>query len=303
MKYTNLKDIIEKLNIYETIKFEYFNKDGDNYSLTTKNHNNLIELLYTKKDRVIVKCVECNEDLVFFFNYKIYHYGSENSEKIDIDTLSISIEHATRWIYLNDNIDSNYLDVHFLYPTFYIEYDLWCSNNPGHIQKLLLKITTDENFLIIRKIGQDPLNTMLQENNTTKYEKQLKMFNSLEDFKNLSACTSRSLYAGASTYLRRILEKMVDYYIKENGITPNSNYIEDKISSISKFLDKDFKDIAKKTYGMLSKAIHQLNEDEIKKFYFHLYQAILFQLQHQKQIDDSIEEKKKIKNIITNYDS
>ena len=120
---------------------------------------------------------------------------------------------------------------------------------------------------------------------------------------------------GSYVYLRRIIEKLIldalQEAIKEGAVTQkefeidennHQRRIEDKIKLLSNYLPKPLVD-NKNVYGIISKGIHELDEDECLKYFPIIEQLIKMSLAEsiakKKKKADEEELKKKIASITT----
>ena len=97
--------------------------------------------------------------------------------------------------------------------------------------------------------------------------------------------------------VKRVLEKIViTKYINKNDKNDNADF-KDKIKNVIDEFDEDIRDILKNTYGLLSKGIHELDENECLK-HFDTLKEIVEILLDQKL--DLLKKKKKIDSLKRN---
>lgn len=150
----------------------------------------------------------------------------------------------------------------------------------------------------IQKIGQYPSYADIDIPQADIYRKELgrKYYNELKRAIGLYSC---NVGIGSYVYLRRIIEKlMLDALreaIKEGTVTQeefeidenkHQRRVEDKIKLLSEYLPKPLVE-NKAVYGIISKGIHELEEDECIKYFPVIEQLIKMCL------DESIAKKKK----------
>jgi len=70
--------------------------------------------------------------------------------------------------------------------------------------------------------------------------------------------------------------------------------MEELVGAIRNYLDGDFYAYSKSLYELLSKGIHELDENEVLEMFETLYGAIRFQLDFEKNKDDSKAKKDEI---------
>lgn len=289
--------MVEKLNIYEPITFSLVNQTEGKYETNSLIHNRIQKLLVPENSRVITKCLDCNHEHTFFVYKTNVLYSKENDNKTTNGTISYAMIFDGAITYplnLDSCISDDYVFNKLYDADYYINYLCRCSNNYSHIQTITLRVILKNGELTLIKVGQDPINTELVSCESKFYQKQLRKFSAEEDFKNAIRSKDRNLYAGAATYLRRVFEKIVRYYLDEEGINPKGKRMEELVGAIRNYLDGDFYAYSKSLYELLSKGIHELGENEVLEMFETLYGAIRFQLDFEKNKDDSKAKKDEI---------
>lgn len=155
--------------------------------------------------------------------------------------------------------------------------DYECSRDSNHRVTFILLIEEHD----IRKIGQYPSYADIDIPQGDIYRKELgnKYYRELKRAVGLYSC---NVGIGSFVYLRRILEKLLmdamEVAIKDGAITRDDfDYIvdddkkhprrvEDKIKLLSDYLPKILTE-NKNVYGVISKGIHELEEDECLKYF------------------------------------
>ena len=74
---------------------------------------------------------------------------------------------------------------------------------------------------------------------------------------------------------------MLNRYLKEYNIKTTDDHVETKIKSVKEYFDPRIKDMLKNLYGILSKSIHELDEDQSKTYYDYLKAVIEIQLEYE----------------------
>lgn len=293
-EFKELKTIIVDLPIYGSFSFCLFD-DAINTSLSKNAKKQFTELFLTKK--VDIKCTECNKEYPFniLYNIKKYSYGRTiySYQNLLGDWKPCEIDHVD---FINGKIHVPEEDEGI------ISYVFVCNMDSHHYQTMDLLYHLKNNVFEIRKIGQKPLNIDLKESFSGEYKKVLKQYDSFDDYRQYEQSESRGLFAGACTYLRRIFEKMVNYKIK------NSQASKEEIIAAKKFdqkillakdqFDEDVRDILNNSYSLLSKGIHELNDEEIKKFHGLILEVINVQLESEKSKQQRDEKIKRIRSEI-----
>lgn len=144
-----------------------------------------------------------------------------------------------------------------------------------------IAILFDKNSAYITKIGQFPENSSLGHFVSEEYKKELRKINDAYiDYKNSEKSFRHGLYVGAYDYLRRVYEKMINYYLDKNNVVLEANAsAEKKIKSIKTSFDKRIQDFLYPIYSALSAGVHVMTEDECKENYSELKALIDIQLQ------------------------
>lgn len=284
MEYSELSEIVTELPIFGSFSVSF---SKDSYEELKKV---LANLFYTEKIRI--KCVECGEYCPFTVSHSIAKYGATGKYKYGANY---------GWSF-NDLDSSELFRYSILFPEFdegIIEYTFRCSMDSLHYQKMYLLYILSKGTITFRKIGQKPLNVDLKEKMSNEYKNILTKYDSFDDFRYFEQSESRNLLAGSCTYLRRILEKMVNKmfgeYKKTNNVVEEPKHFEDKFSLVKNQFEESIREIVKNSYSLLSKGIHELSNEEIKEFYILMLQVICVQLEYEKEIDETAKKRKTLK--------
>lgn len=146
---------------------------------------------------------------------------------------------------------------------------------------------------VVEKVGQDPSLADLQfKDLQIKYEKVLSQ-KYLKELKKAVGLASHGVGVGSFVYLRRIFENLIFESFDKNEESleiPKGDFtvkkMEDKIDILKDCLPSQLVEM-KSVYGILSKGVHQLEEDECLKYFQPLKLSIELIL------DQKIEEQKK----------
>lgn len=290
--YKNIVDTITKFNIYERLSFNIFKDSNiydDMYELDTSEYSKLINFLSKENDnkRILLHCLQCKNKIPFSFIENFYEYDDSEYNKIKPENFTIAHKYPDQFFSNFDLFDEpNEHTFSYIFDrTIYVDYLFRCSINHNHIQKMSLKMIFSSKGVEVVKYSQDPLNILLNDNNLTLFKNELKKFNVRIDYQNALQSESRNLYAGASTYLRRIYEKIIVFYINRDNITIDKNTtMEEKVNLIKTNLDLKFLEMSKNLYSLLSQSIHEISDKDISQYYVWLNSAILYQLSHEKEI-------------------
>lgn len=174
----------------------------------------------------------------------------------------------------------------------YAEVTLTCKRKSNDILRFLVyRDTTSTGF--VEKVGQDPSMADLQFSHLQrKYENVLDE-KYLKEFKRAIGLASHGVGVGSFVYLRRIFEKLIFQTFKDNQKEISEDIgefktkrMEDKIDVLQSFLPSQLIKM-KSIYGILSKGIHELDDDVCLTYFNPLKLSIELIL------DQKIEEKKK----------
>ena len=185
-----------------------------------------------------------------------------------------------------------------------------CSRDESHQLIFILFI----DGFTIQKIGQYPSYADIDIPQANIYRKELgeKYYNELKRAIGLYSC---NVGIGSYVHLRRIVEKLILDALKEainEGTVTQEQFeldenkhqrrVEDKIKLLSNYLPKPLVD-NKTVYGIISKGIHELEEDECLKYFPVVEQLITMCLDEsiakKQRKKDEIELKKKLSAINT----
>lgn len=158
-------------------------------------------------------------------------------------------------------------------------------------------VLTEGNTMI--KIGQHPSFADLSSPELKKYRKVM----SDDDEKELRRANglySAGIGIGSLVYLRRIFERMIDRASKKainDGEITSDQYenarVNERIKMLSNYLPKVLVD-NKVSYGIISKGIHELSEEECIEYFPVIRSFIMMILRHLEKMREDEEEEKRI---------
>lgn len=144
----------------------------------------------------------------------------------------------------------------------------------------------------LMKVGQYPSIADIHIAQVKQYNKVLSK-EDLKEFTRAIGLAANGVGIGSFVYLRRIFEKLIyEAYIKakEEGVVEEEKFkhlhLDEKIKALSNYLPETLVEIAD-VYGVLSKGIHQLSEQECLMYFDAMRNGIEIIL------DDKLEQKKK----------
>ena len=242
-------------------------------------------LLLDGKVRISAYCKECKEERVFTMKPYIFFQDNDNecySKKLSEEVWRIQQlrilentptvgghieEQNTVWKWKESQIEevSRILVFQFV-----------CSMNEEHHLDYIV-LTTDNSMM---KIGQYPSVADMTFPELDAYKHVI----SKEDRKELGTAIglfANGVGAGSYVYLRRILERLIDQAKARAGDKVNDEEFEQaRVAERIKMLQGYLPEILIKNttiYGILSKGIHELSEEECRK-YFPVVKECIFQI-------------------------
>lgn len=265
--------------------FTNFLLDSGLYASILIEEENISDFIELVKGNVKIStyCKECEQERVFTMKpIKYYHMtGQEGNKKITCESLGdrmssmqdvmsiakIENKNTDAW----ELIKSNFADI-----TRLMNFEFICSMDEKHHLDFTV-LVNDNSFM---KIGQFPSIADIT-------------FPGLDDYKHVISKQDRSelgtaiglfangVGAGSYVYLRRILERLV-YQAKENAgdKVDNDSFENAKVADRIKMLEGYLPDILVQNttiYGILSKGIHELSEEECLN-YFPVVKECIFQI-------------------------
>lgn len=153
----------------------------------------------------------------------------------------------------------------------------------------VLRLTNDS----IMKIGQYPSYAMIQHTEIEKYRNVISKY--YLEFKQSLSAYSQNMGVASFVYLRRILEDIINKkYKSEFSENPQDIRFIDKLKQIEtreKIIPSEFDDVRTKIYSVLSKGVHEYQEEECLV----LYPYVRFVIES--ILDKLVEEKERKKKI------
>ena len=179
---------------------------------------------------------------------------------------------------------------------WYIEYEFTCTNNNSHNYMMMISLELKDGKFIVRKIGQNPSMLTVKGFDFDKYKKFLESIDAYNDYKKADLSFAEHFYAGAFTYLRRIFEKMINFYLGDTKL--KDNHMDTKIDAVKDKFDPRIQELLKQLYGILSISIHELSEEESKEYYEYLKAVIDMQLEYIKTENDKDTQSKNLGSVL-----
>ncbi|MBV5278916.1 MAG: hypothetical protein J0647_07785 [Campylobacteraceae bacterium] len=220
-------------------------------------------------------CLDCKQESIFRTDLiKRKNVTSFTTPHVyeHLGTKSTAILYTPKEVY--DAIAYTYKSSYgFKNRTFTLEF--YCTHNHSH--RIFFTFNITDGF--IQKIGQYPSVANSLEEEIKVYKRELGKDKG-EEFSKAIGLFSHGVGIGAFVYLRRIFESFIyeakDKALNEGVITNeefNQRRMSEKIELLSAYLPKVIVE-RKDYYGVVSKGIHELSEDECKKYFLTLKNGI-----------------------------
>jgi len=273
----------------------------DTIEITQENIYELADLIggHVKID---VYCPECGDNRVFTCEAVPYYSYNDRDDEIQVCSLDGEIiswqevqklvdsnpekEHIGRWSWSNNTIEND---------TRLIVFKFVCAMDQSHHLNYI--VLTKEN--ILQKIGQYPSVADLSFPELSEYRKVM----SKEDEKEIKRAIglfASGIGIGSFVYLRRVFERIIVSASRKaiaagkiEEDTYNKARIDEKIKLLSDYLPKSLVD-NKVFYGIVSKGIHELSEEECITYFLVLKNCILMILRQWDKMRRDEEEEKQI---------
>ena len=289
MEFDSLEKIVTDLPIFGSFSIKFFDGDAKNDNFYNELKECLLILFFTHK--IHLKCIECK-----------HHYPFSVSHTITKNGIDGSYCYGAGWKFSNlDN--EEFFRNSIILPKEdegVIEYTFKCTMSPNrHYQKMYLLYTLNQEGIVFRKIGQKPLNSDLKSKMSNDYKKILEKYDAFDDFRSFEQSESRFLLAGSCTYLRRILEKMVNTMFNSLNLSEeeknNCKHFDEKLDLVKDQFETGVQSVLDNSYSLLSKGIHELSNKEIESFYLLMLEVICTQLEFENEKEENEAKRKALK--------
>lgn len=283
----SIEEIFNNESLYSKKEFKLFTLDSEKYNYNEDKALEMNDYLGLKVKKIVTTCNKCKKEFPFDVEKKCIGFLTDINQATESMEVTEYFQNAPSG---RIDINSGHLwggmppypkDKLLNYNKWYIEYQFTCTNNPTHKYLMILSIEQKLDTFIIKKVGQDPSMLDVHGYNFDKYKKQLERLDAYEDYKKADLSKTDQFYVGAYAYLRRIFEKMLNRYLKKYNIKTEDDHVETKIKTVKEYFDPRIKDMLKNLYGILSKSIHELDENQSKNYYDYLKAVIDIQLEYE----------------------
>lgn len=170
-----------------------------------------------------------------------------------------------------------------------------CQLHNDHVITLSFKVIGSS----IQKIGQYPSVADMQSAKYARYQKPLGKAEFAE-LKKANLLHSFSMNIGAFIYLRRIIENLVLAAYQDNKSECDQEcgnfaglHFDKKVKMLSKYLPPFFTNNPH-IYGLISKGVHELSEEECAEYYEMLLSGVLMILEEKEAKDAKLRRQKEI---------
>lgn len=143
-----------------------------------------------------------------------------------------------------------------------------CARKISHTITIYIRMDNDLTY----KIGQNPSFADIMKDEISKYKKVLHD-DDIKEFRRAIGLAAAGIGIGSFVYLRRMFERLVYNRFKQeqgaqgwNAEEFSKMRMDDKIKHLKGYLP-DFMVENAQLYGILSKGIHELSEDECLKYF------------------------------------
>lgn len=299
--------VFNDVSLYATETFKVFNLENDQYTYDKDEFFRFLYYIGIAQEKLITNCHICKKEFPFTVDKELfcfYDYGTRDVDRMVI-TENIKINNSfgnLGEIQLEDGM------IIGLQPPYnketllnnkiwYINYFFKCANSNSHKYMMMISIELKNGAFKVRKIGQNPSMLTVKGFDFEKYRKFLDEINAYDDYKKAELSNSEHFYVGAYAYLRRIFEKMLNYYLGNTKL--EDEHIDTKIKAVKEHFDPRIKNLLKNLYSILSVSIHELDEEQSKDYYESLKAVIDMQLEYIKTEADKDNQSKKLDTVLS----
>ena len=290
----NLREIKRTNNVFG--KFLIEKGLYDTIEITESNFFELVDLI-SGEVRIDTYCTKCGEKRVFTCDAILYFSDDNKDCEVECSYLSdevirwrqgrnlsmssLSHEHKESWVWTGGQL---------LYDTRVMVFKFYCTMDKSH--HLDFVVLNEGNT--IRKIGQYPSFADVSNPEIKEYRKVLSETD-IKELKRAVGLFANGIGIGSFVYLRRIFERIINQAgkkaIEEEKINENDfskARIDEKIKVLKDYLPKA---LVSNTvfYGIVSKGIHELSEEECLE-YFPVMKSfimlVLMQWEEMRKVDE-----------------
>ena len=263
---------------------------------------NLKNIFGINKEKIITYCHKCKKE--FPFNIQVKYIDFMTDINFTTENMIITESFANA---VGGRVDVKKGNIWGAMPPYkkeklynnkiwYIEYLFECTNNSQHRYLMMISIELKDGCFIVRKIGQNPSMLTIKGFDFDKYKNILEKLNAYDDYKKADLSNADHFFVGAYAYLRRIFAKLILFYLGEAKL--DDNHMDTKINFVKDKFDPRIRGLLKNLYGILSKSIHELDENESKEYYIYLKTVIDMQLEYMNTEEEKEKQSKRLGKIL-----
>lgn len=297
------------INNKNNIFADFLQKSGlyDEIEVTKENVFHLIDLI-NGEVKIDEYCPSCGENRVFSMEPMVYYRESEFNGTYIPALIANELESLQRFVYgetIGDEDDSSSLE--WDWKNWQIDdtvrvmvFRFACSMESSHrIDYIVLSEGCK-----IKKIGQYPSVADLSFPELKEYRKIISKQDEKE-FRRAIGLYAQGIGVGSFVYLRRIFERIIDI-AKQKAITAGTldeqtykdAHVDERIKMLANYLPKTLVE-STVFYGIVSKGIHELSEEDCIA-YFPVLRGFIFMILRQwEQLRKDEEEEKQIKDSLS----
>lgn len=275
---------------------------------------NIVQLLSLIDGRIKLDCYcnECEEKRVFsmmpipVFNPAVQRYQSvfEMANQKQTGYLWGNMMPQQPWPSLGANSNQTKLpswwDAMMQEALSVVHFPFFCAMDNNHRLDFIVRINVDK----VIKIGQYPSLADLTFPELKDYQKVIDDAD-LRELKKAVGLYSHGIGIGSYVYLRRVFEKIIDL-AKDQSLadgnieaeTYQKARMDERVKLLKDYLPAILAEIPA-FYGIVSKGIHELSEQECIKYFPVMHEAILMILSEWEQKRKALESEKELKSSIS----
>lgn len=302
MEDKDLDFLFNNVSLYTKEKFEIFKLEENQYQLNKEEFEKFKRYIGINKEKIVTYCHKCKKEFPFNIQVKYINFISDINCSTEQMILTGSFGNA-----FGGRIDvkkGNFFGAMPPYPKeqlynnkiWYIEYSFECANNLEHRYLMMITVELKDGCFIVRKIGQNPSMLTVKGFDFDKYKNILEKINAYNDYKKADLSNADHFYVGAYAYLRRIFEKLILHYLGDTKL--KDDHMDTKIDAVKDNFDPRIRGLLKNLYGILSKSIHELDEEESREYYTYLKTVIDMQLEYMNSEEEKEKQSKRLGKIL-----
>lgn len=303
----NLNNMFNNNSLYSKEVFKVFKLKGKVYELDKREFSNFKNYIGCGQDKIVTFCHKCKKEFPFEANKRYINFYRDNFNASLNMPLSKDSNRAVRLDIKSGSIFGLILpcskDEFYENQIGYIEYSFTCKNDSSHVYLMFISVEFNNGEFTVRKVGQNPSMLTVKGFDFDKYKKQLDRINAYEDYKKADLSNADHFYVGAHAYLRRIFEKLINWYVDEYNVKLSDDRMKTKIDSVKQYFDPRINKLLKNLYSILSVSIHELDEDESKDYYSYLKAIIDMQLEYEYTEEEKAKQSSQLSAVIGKIES